>query len=139
MALTIAVTDHGVEGNKRRNRGTMAFDNSYPTGGEAFTARQLGLSVLEELRIYPRSGLVFEPDVSGLKVLARVPGVTVGAAGAVTVDDFPVAAGTPVGASAFSIGLGTGSTTHRFGAMPEVASTGDLSAVTGVRWEALGV
>ena len=136
---TIAMTESTVEGNKRKTRGTIAFDSSYPDGGEAFTARQLGLAVVETLIVHPRLGIVFEPDLPALKIKALVPGVTVGAAGAVTVDDFPVAVGVPPGASAFSIGLGTGSATHRFGAMPEVADTATLATITGARWEATGV
>ena len=38
MALTLTKTASGVMGDKRYWLGTLAFDDSYPTGGEAITA-----------------------------------------------------------------------------------------------------
>lgn len=135
MALTITFVERTVDNAKTKTRGTMAFDSSYPTGGEAFTARGLGLLLVDELRVYTTGGVVFETDLTNKKVLAYVPGVEVGAGGAGTLDDFPLAG---VAASTVSIGMTAGSTTHRFGVMKEVADTTDLSAITGVRWEAVG-
>lgn len=138
MALTIAITEHGIQGNKRCTRGTIAFDNSYPTNGEAFTARQLGLSVIDTLQVSPRNGVVFEPNIAGLLLRAMVQGVDVGAAGALGMDDFPVQG---VGATTISVSLTStgGSAIHRFGALKEAANTQDLSTLTGVPWEAVGV
>ena len=137
MPLTIAITEHMVEGNKRKTRGTMAWDTSYPTGGEAFTARQLGLARIDTLVVHPRNGIVFEPNIAGLLILAYVQGVEVGAAGAVTVDDFPVQ-GVGAGTISMSLTNSGGSATHRFGSLKEVANTQDLSSLTGVLWEASG-
>ena len=138
MPLTITITEHMVEGNKRKTRGTMAWDNSYPTGGEAFTARQLGLSVVDTLLVGPHNGMIFEANIAGLLIEAYVQGVEVGAAGALTMDDFPV---TGVGAGTISMSLTNtgGSATHRFGSLKEVAATQDLSSLTAVPWEASGV
>jgi len=51
MALTITVPDAGrtVIGNKRLVIGTIAFDSSYPTGGEALTAGDLGLDKIDHI------------------------------------------------------------------------------------------
>jgi hypothetical protein len=43
MALTTAVTGRNVVGAQRMNVVTVTFDNSYPTGGEAFSAVDAGL------------------------------------------------------------------------------------------------
>lgn len=48
MALTITLTDdNAVDGDKRVRRGTIQFDNSYPTGGEAVSAADLKLNGIE--------------------------------------------------------------------------------------------
>jgi hypothetical protein len=51
MALTITIPDAGrtVIGNKRLVFGTIAFDSSYPTGGEALTAGNLGLDKIDHI------------------------------------------------------------------------------------------
>lgn len=43
-AITVAITDASVQGNKRVNVGTVTLDTSYRNGGEAITAANLGLS-----------------------------------------------------------------------------------------------
>lgn len=48
-----------IHANKKRVVfGSLAWDNSYPTGGEAITLNQLGLSVLEQLLPFPSLGYV---------------------------------------------------------------------------------
>lgn len=42
MALTIATSHSGVSGTQRVWQGTITFDSSYPTGGEAISADLLG-------------------------------------------------------------------------------------------------
>lgn len=49
MPLAFNVQPPVTTGNVRRVRGTATFDSSYPTGGEPFTAAQLGLTFLSEL------------------------------------------------------------------------------------------
>lgn len=49
MPLTFNLQAPVVNGNVRVVRGTATFDSSYPTGGEPFTARDLGLTFLREV------------------------------------------------------------------------------------------
>lgn len=44
MALTVAVVKRNVVGAQREVIADVTFDNSYPTGGEAFSPRDLDLS-----------------------------------------------------------------------------------------------
>jgi hypothetical protein len=48
MALTFTIQNTVLNGNRRETYGTVTFDASYPTGGEAFTARDAGLDNLEQ-------------------------------------------------------------------------------------------
>lgn len=139
MALTIGNLKFDVEGNKRRVTGTIAFDSSYPTGGESLAAADIGLRAIDSIRVDPKSGLVFEYDYTNSKLLAYAQGVTVGAAGAATLDDFPISAGP--GASTISVSLTNsgGSATHNLGALKECPNANDLSTITGVRFSAVGV
>lgn len=141
MGLTVTRTGDwtGYFGTLRYARATIAFDSSYPTGGESLTPADLGMKTIDLIQIHSKSGLVFEYDYTNKKVLAYSQGVTVGAAGAATMDDFPVTAG--VGASTISVSLTNsgGSATHNFGALKEVPNTNDLSTITGVRVFAIGV
>jgi hypothetical protein len=141
MALTVTRSGmwQGLLGDLRYARVTIAFDSSYPTGGESLTAADLGLKKIDMIQIQPQSGLVFEYDYTNSKVKAYAQGVSVGAAGAATMDDFPVDAGP--GASTISISLTNsgGSATHGLGALKECPNTNDLSSVTGVRVFAIGV
>lgn len=51
----------------------IAFDNSYPTGGESLTAAELGFSKAPDVvKIPPKSGYVFEYDATNQKVKAYV-------------------------------------------------------------------
>lgn len=56
MPLTFNLQAPVVNGNVRVVRGTATFDNSYPTGGEPFTARDLGLTFIRE--VLPGTGRV---------------------------------------------------------------------------------
>jgi hypothetical protein len=47
MALTFVDDARSVIRNKRMVIATVTFDNSYPTGGESFTANDLGLASLD--------------------------------------------------------------------------------------------
>lgn len=55
MALTVAKTVKSVFGNKRFVAGTITFDSSYPTGGEAFTAASVGLHSLDAVVLTERA------------------------------------------------------------------------------------
>lgn len=59
MALTFTKTVDGVMGDQRYWIGTVAFDNSYPTGGEAVTASDFGFDVtLNAVVVGSQSSLV---------------------------------------------------------------------------------
>ena len=49
--------------------GKLAFDDSYPTGGESLTAAMLGLSSIDFVDIPPSGGQVFQYDYTNSKVL----------------------------------------------------------------------
>lgn len=139
MALTITKTGdwQGTLGNRRFASVTIAFDSSYPTGGESLTPEDLGLRTIDFMNIEAKSGIVFEYDYTNEKVLAYVPGMTVGADGAEVLIDAPLSG---VGSSTTqSVGVVDASVATRFGVMLEVASTEDLSSITSVRVFAIGV
>lgn len=64
MALTLTLSGdwQTVEGPRRKSRGTLAFDSSYPTGGESLTAADVGLRVIERVTVTPTNGYTFEYD-----------------------------------------------------------------------------
>jgi hypothetical protein len=64
MGLTISITDKLVFGNKKVRLGTVTFDSSYPTGGEAYTAGLFGLSKLRKVRVDPKGGYTFDVDTA---------------------------------------------------------------------------
>jgi len=72
MALTVTLTNITIFGNKRFIQGKIAFDTSYPTGGEAFSLADMGLAggVLDFCMFEPESGYIFEYDHTNNKVLA---------------------------------------------------------------------
>lgn len=128
MALTISALKKDIAGNKRMHSGQITFDSSYDAGGESLTPNNIGLHNIENIEIMSASGFYFEYDYTNRKVKVLVPSVVIGAAGAATIDDFPL---TGTGAStARSIGLdNAASGTVRFGAQQEVAASTNLSAV----------
>lgn len=140
MALTVNVTRRIVSGNQRVVVGNIDFDSSYPTGGESFTAADLGLRVIDLVVLQSGSkGFVYEYDYTNSKVLVYTQGVAHGAAGAVTLDDYPVTAGPGATASSSISREASATSPLRIGPMKEIASTDDLSTVTGVRFIVYGV
>ncbi len=68
MGLTISsINKYGV-GNRWHVTAQIAFDSSYPTGGEELLAASLGLKSIEFMLIENKSGIVFEYDYSNYKV-----------------------------------------------------------------------
>lgn len=82
MALTVAVTERGQFGNKLMNRGTIAFDTSYPTGGESLTANQLGLRVVDSVHFEVEEGFKFDYVYGSALVLAFYADYSTGTDGA---------------------------------------------------------
>jgi hypothetical protein len=59
MAASVAVTwGPEVPGNRKVVHGTVTFDSSYPTGGEAVSLADLGLSRLDWLECLTSDGFV---------------------------------------------------------------------------------
>ncbi len=56
-------------GRQKIVKGTLAFDNSYPTNGEPLTAAQLGLSRVEHAHVHASYGYVFEVVYSSATAL----------------------------------------------------------------------
>jgi len=57
-------------GDKRAVTGTIAFDASYPTGGETVSEQDLGVTNAEFVLMQPVAGYVFSYDLANQKVLA---------------------------------------------------------------------
>lgn len=138
MALTITITRRVTAGDQHWVSGHVSFDSSYPTGGESFTAANLGLRTIDLMLVQQTKGLVYEYDYTNSKLLAYAQGVLVGSAGAETLDDFPVTAGPGVTADTH-VSLKAGGATIGLGSLKEVAASNDLSTITGVRFIAVGV
>jgi hypothetical protein len=139
MALGLTSVFYGNAGSINFVTGIIAFDSSYPTGGEALTAANLGLSTIQFIHIQHTKGFSFEYDYTNAKLIAYSQGAAHGTGGAVTLDDYPITAGPGV-TSGISISLttGAGAATANLGPLKEIASTDDLSTVTGVRFFAVG-
>ena len=138
MALTIAITSKAIEGNQMVRRGTIAFDSSYPTGGEAFVYNDFDLRRLTLLALEIKSGYMFEPDYTNKKIKVFNPRAAITdslaisghAAGStsVTSSSATMPAHTLSGVAGVSAGAGA-----------EVANATDLSALTNVCFTAYGV
>lgn len=70
MALTVTSIDKTKAGRLRLNIVKVTFDSSYPTGGEALTAAQLGLNKVVHVAPAPASGYVGEYDLTNSKLKA---------------------------------------------------------------------
>lgn len=64
MALTIAIDAHDLVGTHRQKRGTITFDSSYPTGGEAVTPANFGLTAITDIQLEGDDGYVLRWDRS---------------------------------------------------------------------------
>lgn len=72
MALTASLTTSSV-GNQKGRFGTITFDASYPTGGEAITPATFGLTFLNHLVITDNAGAdVVAWDRTNAKLVAYV-------------------------------------------------------------------
>jgi len=73
MALTVAINNQEVFGNKRVHEVSITFDSSYPAGGEALSARDCGLSLIDFIQFEPARGFGFDYDHTNAKVKAFCP------------------------------------------------------------------
>lgn len=88
-ALTIGDNKPVTDGNSRTRIMTVDFDSSYASGGEAFDTSTLGMKSVDQVRIYPQDGYVFEYDYTNkkIKVKAAAPAVVYEEAKTVTQSD----------------------------------------------------
>lgn len=56
-------------GDRIASKATIAFDDSYPTGGESLTPAMLGLGTIDFISIGNKGGYVFEYDYANQKVI----------------------------------------------------------------------
>lgn len=70
MALTIGNLTWDISGHRWQVAGTIAWDSSYPTGGESLTPANIGLRTIDSLFVEARSGYQFTYDHTNQKVLA---------------------------------------------------------------------
>ena len=70
MALTATVSTKHAIGDAYVNTGTLAFDASYPTGGEVFDWRLFGFQTGDYLRVESDGTYIFVVDYTNKKVLA---------------------------------------------------------------------
>lgn len=71
MGLTVTLSNDWQmnPGDRLATRASIAFDSSYPTGGEALTPAMLGLGTIDFVSIGNKAGYVFEYDYTNQKVL----------------------------------------------------------------------
>jgi len=63
MAVTITNLRYQSEGSQMKVEGTLTFDTSYPTGGEAITAVQLGMARIDQFYIEDSEGYTYDSDI----------------------------------------------------------------------------
>lgn len=130
MSLTITNKEFSVFGTKRVVFCDIAFDNSYPTGGEALTPNTLGLSEAKFVSIAGSNGYLFEYDYTNSKIKALYPTSVTSAIGTVNHSlGFATGADAFITATAAHHGVEVGS---------EVADETDLSGITSVKVMMIG-
>lgn len=114
----------------------LTFGNgtlTYPTGGIPLSTSLLGMKRnVDAVQICDASnadGFVYKWDRTNNKILIYTQGVLVGAAGAQTLDDFPVTAGVGVTADTH-LSLKAGGATVRLGPLKEIAAADTPAATT---------
>ena len=70
IVVTIDADGFGLDGVKNTVTGSLAFDSSYPTGGESLTPPMVGLRHIEAIDVRPQAGFVFEYDYDNELLLA---------------------------------------------------------------------
>jgi hypothetical protein len=127
MALTFTKQKEGVVGDLRYWAGTITFDASYPTGGEAIVAGDfLFASTIFLLQLGTDDGVFCQFDRANSKIMVFFPtGGTAAAPTTVTTPSGAIASGT----SAINAPGLNATAAITPGAGKEVGSTCDLSAV----------
>jgi hypothetical protein len=137
--VAVTIEKRSIEGKNRRNRVKLVFGDdalTYPAGGVPLPAySKFGMKVrLDFLTIFDQDdskGHFWKYDKTNNKLRCYVQGVVNGAAGAVTLDDFPVSAGDGVtGSLSMSFNNNAGAGTQRWGVLKEAATGDALEAMT---------
>lgn len=69
MAITATSRIHNYAQKRRTVRAILAFDSSYPTGGESLTPEQVGLTQIEGMAVIGgNAGYSLEYDINNSKV-----------------------------------------------------------------------
>lgn len=134
--VTVTIEERRIESRKRIHRVKIVFGDgalTYPAGGVPMPAKEKfgmlrNLDYLILIDSDDANGITWKYDKDNNKLRAYVQGALVGAAGAQTMDDFPVTAGFGVTADTH-LSLKAGSATVRFGDLKE-ASAGAPAAQT---------
>ena len=145
--VTVTIEERRIIGKQRRNRVKITFGDgalTYPANGVPMPAfgsfgMVRNLDYLNVLDQDDATGVFWKYDKENNKLRAYVQGITVGAAGAAVLDDFPVTAGFGVTGSR-SVGLSgpAGAETTRLGALKEAVAASDAPAATTIYAEAVG-
>jgi len=138
MGLTISNQEYSVFGNKSVSFFDVAFDSSYPAGGESLTPADIGLLEISHMQIAGNSGYIFEYDYTNKKLQALYPR---SAQVAVVTDELTIAAS---GAANITSGqsidvAGTFRSAVDAAVAGEVGAGVDLSGVTSVKVMAIGI
>lgn len=127
MALAFASQKEGVAGDLRYWSGTITFDSSYPTGGEAITAANFGFgSTIFILSMNGASGVVPVFDRANLKIMVYFP---TGGAGTSPATLANAAGGLAAGATPVTSTAATGVVALTPGVGIEVGSTCNLATL----------
>lgn len=161
MGLTIGLTGDWMQntGSRTTVQGTIAFDSSYPTGGETLLPASIGLAVIETMDISPKAGYTFVYDYTNKKVLVYEAGAgaaahthdlkIIGGQAATTTNELGHYAtdilgkeaatdATIAGADSATKGGVLTSGSIGGGALAEVSASTNLATLTGVRFRAWG-
>jgi hypothetical protein len=145
--VTVTISERRIVGKKRRNIVKIVFGDgalTYPAGGvpmPAYTGFGM-IRNLDYLNIVDQddaTGIYWKYDKDNNKLRAYTQGYAVGAAGAATLDDFPVTAAFNV-TSGISVSLtnSAGSATNGLGALVEAATGATPAASQTLYAEAVG-
>ena len=141
MGLTISNVENISLGNRRSAVCDIAFDASYPTGGEALTPGDVRMRKFDLVMVSGKSGYVFEYDYTNQLLKAMTPtnehlhtitlsGTHAGNAVELSANSNDAALGDAGGTGYTGI---TGVQNAAAGAAAEVGNTTNLSAVTAVK------
>ena len=145
--ITVTVQARNIEGAHKRNRVKLVFGDgakTYPTGGVPLpSAATLGMvRNLDYVVLFDADdaqGIVWKYDKDNSKLRAYIQGLDLSAAGAGTLDDYPInTTNEPLASASVSVGLvGGAAAVKHLGRLKELINT-QAPAATTVYIEAVG-